>query len=130
MGAIFEHFGIQLVGIAIPPLATAIAALLVGILVKKLKSLGIEVDAQEQARLKTLTADTIRAVDEQANRSPMSPEQKDNLATAMLQAQAPHLDPADVRHAIDSTLPQVRADAAVVKLVTPLKPSTPATFGH
>lgn len=106
--------------ILLPALATALAGLLVAFVTKKLQSIGITVEVQQQQQLKDLATHTVLAVEEQAKRTGLSGEQKDTLAVAKVQEKLPNAKPADVRDAIDAALPRARAIA----------PSTPGTFGR
>lgn len=114
--------GLKLFEIVLPALATALAGLLVVFLTKKLQSIGITVDQQQQQQLKELATHTVIALEEQARRSSMlSGEAKDAIAIATVQKKLPNATPEDVRMAVDAALPKVRAVLA---------PATPGTFGR
>ena len=124
MDHLFTTAGLKLFEIVLPTLATALAGLLIAFLTKKLQSIGITVDAQQQAQLKELAAHTVIALEEQARRTPMSGQAKDSAAFTKIRAKLPDAKPADVRDAIDAALPASRS--ATVALV----PATPGTFGR
>lgn len=109
MNEIATAFGLKLVEIVLPTLATAIAGLLVAYLTKKLQSVGIQVSQQQQTQLKDLAEHTVLAVEEQSRRKPMNSEAKDRAAVQTIKSKLPDADIADVRNAVDAALPAVRA---------------------
>lgn len=111
-------FGMKLLEIALPSLATVIAGLLVAFLTKKLQSIGITVSQQQQDRLKELAEHTVLAVEEQSRRKVMSSQQKDSAAVQTIKSKLPGADIADVRNAVDAALPTLRAK------LTPISPGT------
>lgn len=134
MTDIFSGIGQQVLGLLLPALATAIAGLLVGILTRYLKKIGLEVDAKQEARLKEIAVKAVTAVEERARREKiasgeaMSSRAKDATAAAIVSAQLPKLNTAEVNNAIDAALPEVRKNLGPIIMVP--VPSTPATFGR
>lgn len=119
MGNLLSGFGLKVFELILPTLATALAGLGVAFLSKKLQSLGITVDQQQQQQLKDLAAHAVLAVEEQARRQSMSAGAKNDAAVAIVKDKLPNATTADVNIAIDAALPKARAI-----------PSTPATFGR
>jgi hypothetical protein len=98
-------------------------------LTRKLKQLGLELDAQQANKLTGIVGDAIRAAEEAAHRSPnMTSTAKRDLATAIIQEKEPTLDKSTIGMAIDATLPKVRLElvqtthgpaAVVVPMLSP-----------
>lgn len=128
MGDWFGAFGTQFLETVLPLLATAIAGLVVGILVRYFKKLGLDVTDTQQGQLKTIIEDAIRAAEEAARRAPtmMTSENKAALASEIILSQRPDLDPVSLSLAIDAALPAVRATGAI-GAIPPLR-QTPSTL--
>lgn len=125
MNPVVTEIGTQLVHLVLPTLATAIASLAVGILQKKLKVVGIELDDKQATRLRTLAHDAILRTEEASRRDPtMSPTEKADYAERTILEQAPDVQPADARHWIDVMLPMVRAKG-MMKPPVPTLPMAP-----
>lgn len=125
-GALFGWLGQTLLEVVLPSLATVIAGLVIGLLSRYLKKVKIELTAEQEARLRAIVEDAVKATEEVARRQAtagtvMSSRDKDSMtATAVLNAM-PDLPAGQLRTAIDAALPEVRKR---------LEPSTPATFGR
>lgn len=135
--ALLSEVGRQLLAYALPALATAIAGLLVGILTRYLKKVGLEVSEKQEARLTEITVQAINAVEERARRSavqqatPATSGEKHATAFEIISAQVPGASSEQVQLSIDAQLPEQRAKTAppIVMAAIQPKPSTPATFG-
>lgn len=109
MDTLLTHVGQVLLDTVLPPLATAVAALAVAVLARYTKKLGLDLTAQQEARLRVLVADTVKRIEEQARRAPMSSQQKATRAIGAIARQRPDLSDAEIRDTIDAVLPDVRA---------------------
>jgi len=116
-----SQVGGQLIALALPILATIIAAQLVKLLQRQLKRIKIELTTEQEDRLKVVAHDAIMAVEEAARRSAMSPAAKKDMAVNKVIAKLPHVAEEAAHEAVDAQLPVARA-----KLV----PATPGTFGR
>lgn len=117
MGILAALGGLVIKGI-LPGLATLISGLVVGLLNKKLKQAGIELDDKQQARVRQIVEDAIKAAEEAARRKantsqPMTSDAKRDLAVAIIKSKIPQLDPLDLALALDSALPKVRSTIKV-----------------
>jgi hypothetical protein len=111
-----------LVGILLVPLI----GVLVALGARQLKKVGLELTAAQEARLRQLALDAVRAIEEQARRTPtISSTEKAHKATTLVLTAAPEANPARVKTLIDAALPVVRAELQPVIIA----PVTPATFG-
>lgn len=123
MTDLLTSFGGLLLHAALPVLATGGAALLTAILSRYLRTLGLELTAAQDARIKVLARDAILATEERSRRAKMSSAEKQDLAIALVRQTVPDLPLGEAHRQIDAALPAVRATLASV-------PSHPGTFGR
>lgn len=117
-----------LVNVALPVLATAIAALVVGIAKRYLTRLGLELTAEQDRRLRELVAEAVAAVEEMARR-------KDDLKGEDKREQAKALILDRLLSEPDVVVPSAGAvdkaiDAALTRARQAPVPATPATLGR
>lgn len=111
MAGIFSALGGKLLEIVLPSLVTAIGGLVAAVLTRKLKQLGLELDAQQSNKLAGIVADAIRSAEEAARRTPaMTSAAKRQLAEAIVLSKAPNLGLTVIGDAIDAALPTVRLE--------------------
>lgn len=104
----------QLLDILMPVLAATLATLSIAVLRKLLKKLGLDVDEKQEARLRQVAEDAVRASEEFARREQvMSPEQKSGYAVDIVRRRAPEVPLSNALIAIDAALPKVRAEDRV-----------------
>jgi hypothetical protein len=115
----------HLLDIVLPPLVSAIAALLVAVLAKQLQKIGLQVTAEQTQQMKTTVKDAILAVEESARGQRLPADAKLAAATAIAQSHLPNVDPDHLAYQINATLPTVREELSKLP-----KPSTPGTFGR
>ena len=102
---------------ALGVLATAIASLLVGILAQYLRKIGIQLDADQQAKLEYFVRQAVLRVEEWARAQQkagkaVTSDEKLVAAQNEVLARFPGLDPVTVTRQIQAALPVVRAAVA------------------
>lgn len=107
-GFLAAAFGKMLLSTVLPVIGTAIGGLVVGILGKQLKKVGLDLSVQQERRLHELVIQAIQATEEAARRRSMTSGEKANYATNLIAAARPDLPLQDIRLALDSALPEVR----------------------
>ena len=117
----------RVLDIVLPPLVTAIAALVVAVLTKQLQKIGLTVTAQQRDSMKATVKDAILAVEEEARKTPMSGAVKESRAVDIAKVEQPKASDAELRQQIKSALPEIRA-----QLAPPLLPmvAVPSGFGR
>lgn len=134
MSDVFGWIGQQLLQLVLPSLATAAAALAVGLLKRQLSKVGLDIDEKQETRIRQIVHDAIVRTEEVARRDPtMTSAEKADFTERSIREAEPAIGPAQARAMIDTMLPIVRAKGIGAKPVAiPLSPvpSTPATFGQ
>lgn len=112
--------------VALPALATGAAGLVVAVLQRQFKKLGIEITEDQQAAIRRIVRDAILAVEELARREPeMTSAEKVTAAEVLIVEKRPDLSPEKVRELIDAELPKARAAGYALP-----RPRTPADLGR
>lgn len=110
MGAVFGALGMKILEVLLPSLATLIGGLVSALLAKQLRKAGLDLDEKQQAALRQIIEDAIKAAEEAARRNPtMTSEEKRSIAASIVAAKVPKLNQVDVSLALDAALPEVRA---------------------
>ena len=126
MGDMLVTVARQFGEVLLPPLATAIAGLLVAYLAKALKKAGLELTNAQDERLRQLVRDGILAAEEAARRNPnLTSVEKKAIAVNQAVARAPSVKVETASRVVDQVLPEVRA-----QLRDSPRPATPASFGR
>jgi hypothetical protein len=115
MDRLIEALSGKLLDVLLPSLVSALAAVGVALLTQMLRKVGVQLDVEQQNQIKNAARDAVLAVEEQNRRNvkggldPMTSKQKDTAATFIVSQTVPKADPDQVKIAIASTLPEVRA---------------------
>jgi hypothetical protein len=115
MDRLIEALSGRLLDVLLPSLVSALAAVGVALLTQMLRKVGVQLDVEQQNQIKGAARDAVLAVEEQSRRNAKSglgaltATQKDAAATFIMGQTVPKADPEQVKIAIASTLPEVRA---------------------
>jgi hypothetical protein len=125
VGEFLGGFGLQLMHLVLPSLATILSGLIIALATKQLQKLGIQVTNEQDARLRQLARDAIMTAEEMAHRHPeLTGVEKNAIATNQVVSREPTINVATAARVIDQQLPLVRKE-----LEQSPTPSTPTEEG-